>query len=262
MARSFDGSADYLEATTSPVTSFGTSGVTLAGWFYPNNTTSVVTILQVATNGGNGRLQLYADGTASDLIKAESVNSAGTGAPATAGTFTASTWQHAAGVFASTTSRTAYFNGTAGTVNTTDSDPSISGFNRTLVAARRNSAGVGAFGNTRVAECGIWNVGLSNGEIAMLAAGYSPLMVRPLSLVFYAPLHGRNGAAGNEEAWVGNATLVQTSSPALVDHPRIIYPRRRSDIWVPAAAATAPTITALSARLITATSAQPRISYS
>jgi hypothetical protein len=45
-------------------------------------------------------------------------------------------------------------------------------------------------------------------------------------------------------------------------NPWQIFAPRRIDIPAPAAAATAPTITALSARLITATSAQPRISYS
>jgi hypothetical protein len=49
---------------------------------------------------------------------------------------------------------------------------------------------------------------------------------------------------------------------ALSENPWQLFAPRRIPIPAPAAAATAPTITALSARLITATSAQPRISYS
>lgn len=108
----------------------------------------------------------------------------------------------------------------------------------------------------------MWTVALTTAEIALLADGLSPLFVRPQSLAFYAPLFGRAGAGGEEEDWVGGAPLTATGSPTVTDHPRIIYPRRRSMIFVPAAVSGAPTITALSAIGITATSAQPRISYS
>lgn len=94
---------------------------------------------------------------------------------------------------------------------------------------------VGGYFNGQVAEAAVYGAALTTEEIEMLAAGYSPLMVRPQSLVLYAPLFGRNGAAGGEEEWVGGRTLTQTSSPALYDHPRIIYPRR--SIWVPKASA-------------------------
>ena len=169
----------------------------------------------------------------------------------------ANTWAHAAAVFASTTSRTAYTNGTAGTTNTTSRDAGTS----------INTVDVGNFGggtllDGQVAEAAIWTVALTTAEIALLADGLSPLFVRPQSLAFYAPLFGRAGAGGEEEDWVGGAPLTATGSPTVAEHPRIIYPRRRSMIFVPAAVSGAPTITALSAIGITATSAQPRISYS
>ena len=58
---------------------------------------------------------------------------------------------------------------------------------------------------------------------------------RPQSLVRYYPLFGRGGASGNEEDWVSGNALSQTSDPPLFDHPRIIYPARRS-IFLPSAA--------------------------
>ena len=39
-----------------------------------------------------------------------------------------------------------------------------------------------------LAEAAIWNAALSDAEVAALATGVSPLLVRPGSLVFYAPL--------------------------------------------------------------------------
>ena len=125
----------------------------------------------------------------------------------------------------------------------------------------RVGTGVGA--NIDVAEIAMWNVALSSDERAALVAGYSPLFVRPQNLVVYFPLLGGSGASGAEVDWVsGQSVSITGSDIAVVDHPRIIYPRRRSMIFVPAAVSGAPTITALSAIGITATSAQPRISYS
>jgi hypothetical protein len=91
--------------------------------------------------------------------------------------------------------------------------------------------GLGVYFKGHLAESAIWAAELTAAEIEQLAAGYSPLCVRPQSLVFYAPLFGRGGAAGNEEEWVGGRTLTQNDSPTVTDHPRIIYPKRH--IWIP-----------------------------
>lgn len=93
----------------------------------------------------------------------------------------------------------------------------------------------------------------------MLAAGYSPQFIRPQNLVGYWPLFGRAGASGGEEAWVGSASFTANDSPALVDHPRIIYPHSRGIIAVPQAASGAPTLGAASVINITATGATPRL---
>ncbi|MBK7515370.1 MAG: hypothetical protein IPI51_07120 [Betaproteobacteria bacterium] len=59
-----------------------------------------------------------------------------------------------------------------------------------------------------------------------------------------------------------NRQLSESESRSVSANPWQLFAKRRIPIPTAAAAATAPTITALSAISITATSAQPRISYS
>ena len=72
-----------------------------------------------------------------------------------------------------------------------------------------------------VAECALWNVALTAAEIDALAAGFSPLFIRPGSLVGYWPL---GGAYSDYIDPIGSNTLSATGDPAAADHPRIIYP--------------------------------------
>lgn len=76
----------------------------------------------------------------------------------------------------------------------------------------------------KICECAIWKVALTNGEMIALSKGFSALLIRPQSLIFYAPLWGR---ATNEPDLVRTTTItkVNTSGNIIrVDHPAIIYP--------------------------------------
>lgn len=78
--------------------------------------------------------------------------------------------------------------------------------------------------NGKIAELAIWSTVLTAGEFLALSKGFSALLVRPQSLVFYAPLWGR---ATNEPDIVRTTTIskVNTSTNIIqVDHPKIIYP--------------------------------------
>ena len=77
--------------------------------------------------------------------------------------------------------------------------------------------------NSRLAEYGEWNVVLTAGERAALAAGVSPLLVRPSNLKRYRPL---SGFVTPENDWVAGDALTVTSA-ASYPHPRVIMPRRR-----------------------------------
>jgi hypothetical protein len=83
--------------------------------------------------------------------------------------------------------------------------------------------------NGILAEFGVWDAILTAEEMASLAQGCSPLLIRPASLVAYQPLTGTpcDFVAG------GPTTVVGTAEQ---DHPRIIYPAW-PEIILPAAAA-------------------------
>lgn len=234
MARDFDGSADCLEATSVPVAGLGTDGVTLAAWVNrdASNTNSEPAI-SLGKTGANNRVVLFTGGTAGLAARAQSVNTANTSRTASTSVgYSAGAWTHCAAVFASTTSRSAYVNGGNKNSETSTSDPG-SNWDRTSIGRRTDGT---VYIDGKIALPAIWNVALSDDEIAALGAGYHPLLIRPQNLVFFAPLW-RTSASDNEVDIVGGLTLAQTSSPVpFEDPPRIIYPRRRSVI--PFAAAT------------------------
>jgi hypothetical protein len=234
MARFCNAGGDRLTADSSPVSSYP---ITLAIWAYLTTVDLTQNLFSLGVTGGNESFHLRANSI--NTISARVVDSAGTGtAAASAGDVAANTWFHAAGVFVSDTSRSVYLNGSDVDTSTGSRTVVPSNFNRIGVAIGFDSAGVTAAGRGHFAEAAVWAVALTADEINQLAAGYSPLLVRPQSLRFYAPLFGRGGASANEQDWAGGLTLTQNSSPTVVDHPRIIYPSSRQ-IRVPSAVAAA-----------------------
>ena len=196
--------------------------------------------MYLTSTSGAGAVMLRFNGAASpDALQAASYAGSGSHRVSSITNISASgVWGHACGVFASSTSRIVYSNGSAGSEETTDNDASPQNWNALYIGARYVSGTLSLYHTGVIAEPAIWSVALTADEISLLASGYSPLFVRPQSLVFYAPLFVRAGASGDEEDWSNGRTLVQTSSPAVADHPRIIYPRRRIITPVGAAAPT------------------------
>ena len=122
------------------------------------------------------------------------------------------TWHHCCGVFASSTSRTAYIDaGNSGT-NTASVVPN---------AVDNILIGVAWFGSystyadALIAEVGIWNAALTQPEIASLADGMTCDKVRPQSLVFYAPL------VRDLIDVKGGLTITNNNSATVANHPRV-----------------------------------------
>lgn len=131
-------------------------------------------------------------------------------------------WGHVGGTMAATGtgSRIAYLNGVAGTAVTTNvaTPPTL---DRVEVGAANPSV-AGTFANFTdaiLAECAIWNVTLSAGEMAALARGVSARLIRPGALVFYAPLWGTGSPEPDYTA--GQRTLTLTGTPAVAAHPPV-----------------------------------------
>jgi hypothetical protein len=224
MARTYN-SAGRHEFTTPAGLSLPFS---IACWFNPANVTGSYNAITLGVAGATdqGRLQLnLMGGVAGDYVRASSRNSSGTEAAAnsTAG-YSASTWQHACAVFTSTTSRAAYFNGTNKGTNTTSNTVNsltlgIFGGAVTTTGVRSNNyAG-------SLAEVGIWNVALTDDEVATLAAGISTSRVCPESLLAWWPLFDSDG---DVDYWgQHNASVVSSVSysqhPTTVCYPNSIY---------------------------------------
>lgn len=182
-ARTFNGTSDYIEAGSAVVT---VEPLTMACWFKPANVTVAKALMSIGTSGGMSRFVLTENQTASQPILGQSVNSGGTIASAvSAGSVSAGAWHHAAAVFTSSASRTAYLSGVGGTTETTSI--TVSGINRTLIGARISTT-VGLYAAADISEAAIWSAALTADEISSLAKGFSPRLIRPQSLVFYAPL--------------------------------------------------------------------------
>ncbi len=67
----------------------------------------------------------------------------------------------------------------------------------------------------QIAEVGIWNVALTDAEIASLADGMTCDKVRPQSLVFYAPL------VRNLQDVRGGLPITNNNTATVANHPRV-----------------------------------------
>jgi hypothetical protein len=183
MAYSFNGSSQYISISSAAVTA---APLTIACWFYVSNTVNNG-LINVSSASGDQNFRLSAQGaTAGDPVRAQALNGAANGFADTTAAFANNTWTHGCGVFTSSTSRTVYINAGNSATNTTSvTPPSI---DRMFIGVTRNGSAFTNYTNGYIAEVGIWNTNLTLPEVAALAKGASPIMVRPQNIVFYAPL--------------------------------------------------------------------------
>lgn len=132
-------------------------------------------------------------------------------------------WHHVAGVEASSTSRFAYLDGSAGSENTTSVSPS--GADRISIGViAESSPNAAEYFTGDIAEVGIWDVALTAAEILSLSKGITPPNIRPANLVFYAPM-ARDDSAVRDLVGGLSLTLTGTSASA---HPRVFRKQPRS----------------------------------
>lgn len=194
MARQFDGGADQKVSTPFAI---GSYEVTLALWLYVADGDFGAVTHIFTTGDGDGligwgdSLALRFTGANPGKLWASSFNSAiGVGQALSSEALVADAWNHACGVFVSDTDRRVFLNGNKDT-DSTDIDPGFANHDETRLGTSLDAPN--SFFTGRMAECGMWNVALTDAEAGALAAGATPLMVRPESLVGYWPLHGRTG---------------------------------------------------------------------
>jgi hypothetical protein len=120
-------------------------------------------------------------------------------------------WHHGCFVAAATNSRTVYLDG--GNSATSSSSFTPSGINTFNIGCFLDLST--EFFDGRMAEIGVWNVGLNASEVASLADGMTCDKVRPQSLVFYAPLVRDLIDAK------GGLTITNNNTATVADHPRV-----------------------------------------
>ncbi len=202
LARLFKGSEE-LEVTpfAAPVTAVP---LTMACWFQPTSTTAANTqaLMLLGDTGVTNRFLMAADGSGVDTLSVQTgAVSANTTTP-----FIAGRWHHACGVWAAVNSRTAYLDAGGKATNTGSSTPA--GVSRCVIGARYNTT-LGLRFTGQIVWPAIWNIALSEEDVARLAMGASPLTIKPESLVAFWDWTGAQTEFGLRGTYplVNNATL-------------------------------------------------------
>lgn len=179
----FDGVDDSLSVDSAAVTG---PPFSMACWFYPTALTADGFLIGVADKDFAARYHgLFCQGSvAGDPLRAHSAQGAGGGA-VTSTSITQDVWQHACGVYASTTDRRVFLNGAGKGTDATSVTPT--GIDRTCIGRKMGSSPDSPF-TGRIAHAAIWSVALSDAEVAALAGGLNPRRIQSASLVGYWPM--------------------------------------------------------------------------
>jgi hypothetical protein len=206
MAYNFNGTNQYTSCTA-PMTG---EPMTIAAWMFATSTVGIRRPVTLGDNTGSHRRGFLLNGSSFQLADVGSLTSTGS----VFGTISQNVWFHAAGVYRTATSRTAYVNGVAAPTGTINRG-TLTAPNELSIGAGYASGVIGGFFPGRFAEVGVWNVELTLAEIASLAKGMSCDKVCPQSLVFYAPL------ARDLIDVRGGRTITNNNGATVVNHPRI-----------------------------------------
>lgn len=214
MARLFDDAASQKIVAASAVVA--AVPLTMACWFNSDSDTpNQVAIALADSSVENHWFWLYVENAVGgDRIEALVQAGGATAAAITSTTVTRNVWHHGAVVFSAVDARAAYLDG--GGKGTDVNSRTPAGLDRTSIGAVERAT-PGVYFSGRIAEAAIWNVALSDAEVAVLAEGFSPLFVRPQNLVFHAPLIQEILDV------VGGVPLTNNGS-TVAEHPPIFYP--------------------------------------
>lgn len=200
-------SNQWISASTAAVSA---EPLTLSVWFKTNDlTVNQIPLGLLRADATGGRYLNLRGATAGDPLAAISFDGS-LGQALSSGSVSSGVWTHGGAVFTSTSSRAVFLNGAKNTDSTL------------ITGATPDNTLIGAFtsGNSNfsgeLAEAAIWNVALTDDEMASLAAGCSPLRIRPSALVFYAPL-----SPGVFDYRQGVTLTNNNTSTVIADHPRI-----------------------------------------
>lgn len=211
--------------------------ITLAAWCYMQTTPAslgvIMSVCRIASSPSWYAIHVGSAGTVSAQANGGGIANTST----TTETVPIGTWFHACGVFLSNVSRTAYLDGRPATPETTNRTPAT--IARTTIGARWSPSSFSNFFPGLIAYPAVWNVALSDGEVASLAAGSDPRLVRRGNL---QDLYFSNENYGSRSVNRSNV-LTPIGSPGWTPGPPHIWgPFRDVDFLTRAATALATTL--------------------
>jgi len=233
MARLFDDSSSERLGLGNAL--FTTEPVTVSAWCFPDDATppDEFCIFNVtnSTGGGTKFWTLRLDDSSGNILRPQwNVKREGTLSITNATALaTVNAWNHVAAVERSSTDRSVWLNGGNRGNDTTDVGTSTT-FDLTNIGATELSENLSDFFSGSIAEVAVWDIDLDEAEIFVLAAGFSPLFVRPGNLILYMPL------VRAIDDYVGNNVFTATGTTVSA-HPPMIYPSTPYIITTPAEAA-------------------------
>jgi hypothetical protein len=205
MAVSLNGTSQYLQSTGTTITGHPLSW---SGWFYFNSLSRFDTLLVIRSSSTFVGFDLRKQ--TSNKVDANIYNGSDIFARSTSD-MTAGTWIHIGAVYASTTSRKIYINGTLEATSTTSAGVD-GGANRIVLGA---FVGGGGPLSGRIAQVGMWNSALSDANMVSLAGGALPSAIAAANLQNYYKL------VSDGTDTQGNNNLTVVGSPTFVSDPEI-----------------------------------------
>lgn len=204
-------SSQYLRNASA----LATPPMTFVCWYRTSNLTDTQCLFSLGVSTDDALYLMFRGASGGDPFAAVANDAGVANAEATsaASGIVSGTWIHAGAIWASTTDRRVFVNGSKTTNATT---VSASGFNLTNLG-RFEANGASTYTDGQLAEAGLWNVALSDDELTALARGLSPLKVRPSALVEYWMLVGNT----TNEIGAKGIQLTNGGSTKSQEHPRI-----------------------------------------
>lgn len=223
MARLFDDAAsEYLETDSAPITA---TPFTMACWFYSDDVTAAQVLMWVGDKDTtNAYVRISAQGdVAGDPVRFTLAPGGGSLHANTSTGYSADTWHHACAVAATSSDRSVFIDGGSEGTNTTSDF--VPGEDRVAIGRTADSTPA-LYMSGRIAEATIWNIALSNAEVALLAKGVHSLLIQPENIVAYWPL-----IRDDDRDWVGGFDLTAFNTPSVANHPPKVQSPLLASLW-------------------------------
>lgn len=199
---------------------------TLACWIHPTSD-AIMAPMSVLDAGGDGRnydaIILLSSGFGT-TVRAQSSDAASLAVFAvTSTTWTINAWNHVVAVFAAANDRRIYVNGGGKGTETSSRSPTMLSVEIGCSSTGAPTFARGNYFNGRIGEATVFNVALSDDEVASLynnGIAIDPSLVRPDAIANYWRMLQDDGDV-NYWTQTGLSTL---NSPTYGDHPPALYP--------------------------------------